>query len=54
MNQEELHRLIMAQQPNICQITAYKNHVKIYSDCWNGYKREDCTHIMPATKSIMS
>lgn len=54
MNQEELHHLIKAQQPNICQITAYKNHVKIYSDCWNGYKREDCTHIMSATKSLMS
>ncbi len=54
MNKEELHGLIQKQQPNICQITAYKNGEKVYSDCWNDYKPEDCTHIMSATKSIIS
>ena len=54
MNQEELHDLIAKQQPNICQIVAYKDGEKVYSDCWNDYKADDCTHIMSATKSIMA
>lgn len=54
MNQEELYNLIKEQQPNICQIVAYKNNEKVYSECWNDYKADDCTHIMSATKSIMS
>lgn len=54
MNKQELHTLIEKQQPNICQITAYKNNKKVYSDCWNNYKEDDCTHIMSATKSIMA
>ena len=54
MNQEELHDLIAKQQPNICQIVAYKNNEKVYSDCWNDYKADDCTQIMSATKSIIA
>ena len=54
MNQEELHDLIAKQQPNICQIVAYRNNEKVYSDCWNDYKADDCTHIMSATKSIVA
>jgi len=54
MNREELHNLIREQQPNICQIVAYKNGEKVYSDCWNDYEPKDCTHIMSATKSIFS
>ena len=54
MNQEELHDLIAKQQPNICQIVAYRNNEKVYSDCWNNYRSDDCTHIMSATKSIMA
>ena len=54
MNKEELHDLIEKQQANICQIAAYKNNRKVYSDCWNHYKADDCTHIMSATKSIMA
>ena len=54
MNKEELHDLIEKQQANICQIAAYKNNQKVYSDCWNHYKADDCTHIMSATKSIMA
>lgn len=53
MNKENLHNLIQEKQPNICQITVYKNNSKIYSDCWNDYKADDCTHIMSATKSII-
>jgi len=54
MNKEELHDFIEKQQPNICQIVAYRDNEKVYSDCWNGYKADDCTHIMSATKSIIS
>ena len=54
MNQEELHDFIEKQQPNICQITAIRDNETVYSDQWNGYTKEDCTHIMSATKSIMA
>ena len=54
MNTEELHRLIEQQQPNICQIVAIKDGKIVYRDRWNGYKDDDCTHIMSATKSIMA
>ena len=36
------------------RIVAYRNNEKVYSDCWNDYKADDCTHIMSATKSIMA
>lgn len=54
MNKEELHDFIEKQQPNICQVSAIKHGKFVYSDCWNGYEKEDCTHIMSATKSIMA
>ena len=54
MNKEELHIFIEKQQPNICQIVAYKDNKEVYSDTWNNYKKDDCTHIMSATKSIMA
>ena len=54
MNKEELHDFIEKNQPNICQVSAVKHGSFVYSDCWNGYKKEDCTHIMSATKSIMA
>ena len=54
MNKEELHDLIAKQQPNICQIVAYRNSKKVYSDCWNDYTTDDCTHIMSATKSVIA
>ena len=54
MNREELHNLIKEQQPNICQVVAYKNNEKVYSDFWNDYTSDDCTHIMSATKSVMA
>ena len=54
MNKEELHYFVEKQQPNICQIVAIKDNDVVYSDTWNDYKKDDCTHIMSATKSIMS
>ena len=54
MNLEKLHTIVQKQQPNICQIVAYKNNMKVYCDCWNDYKENECTHIMSATKSIFA
>ena len=54
MNGEALYKLIKEQQPNICQITAYKAGEKVYSECWNDYRADDCVHIMSATKSIVA
>ena len=54
MNKEELHKLIETVQPNICQVVAYKSGEEVYSDCWNGYKMDDCAHVMSVTKSIFA
>ncbi|MBQ6126784.1 MAG: serine hydrolase [Erysipelotrichaceae bacterium] len=51
---EELHDLISKKERNICQIVAYKDGKKVYSDCWNGYREEDCVHVMSATKSVIA
>lgn len=54
MHKETLHSLIEKEQPNICQMFIYKEGREIYSDQWNQYQKNDCTHIMSATKSIVS
>lgn len=54
MNKENLHKLIEKEQPNICQVVVYKDNEEIYSDEWNDYKKTDCTHVMSATKSVVS
>ena len=54
MNKEELYHLIKEKQPNICQVVVYKDNEKVYSECWNDYTKEDCVHIMSATKSIIA
>ncbi len=57
MNREELYRLISdssGNESNICQICVWKDGKEIFSEERNGYKKTDCTHIMSATKSIVS
>ena len=54
MNKAEIHDFIVKNQPNICQIAAIRDGKMVYSDTWNDYTKEDCTHIMSATKSIMA
>lgn len=54
MNKKDLHNYVEKNQPNICQIVAYKNNQKIYFDTWNNYKEDDSVHIASATKSIIS
>lgn len=54
MTKQQLHSFIIENQPNICQIAAYRGGEKVYSDEWNDYKPDDCTHIMSATKSVVA
>ena len=54
MDKKELHCVVQKEQPNICQIVVLKDGKEIYSDEWNNYKKSDCTHVMSATKSIVS
>jgi len=54
MNREELYKYIEENQSNICQISILQKGKEIYSEQWNGYKKNDCTHIMSATKSVMA
>ena len=54
MDRGELHKLIETKQPNICQVVAYKGGKEVYSDCWNGYKMDDCAHVMSVTKSVFA
>lgn len=41
MNRKELHDFIEEKQPNICQISCYKDGKEVYSDEWNNYKKID-------------
>lgn len=54
LSKEELHCFIAERQPNICQIAAFKDGTKAYSDEWNNYRRDDGCHVMSATKSIVA
>ena len=54
MDKDKIHSIIAETQPNICQVAVFRNNGKIFSDEWNGYHSDDCTHIMSATKSIMA
>lgn len=54
MNRKELHDFIEEKQPNICQISCYKDGKEVYSDEWNNYKKIDTCHVMSATKSIVA
>ena len=54
MKPEELYAFIQQTQPNICQISVLQNGQEIWSGEWNGYRKTDCTHIMSATKSVVS
>lgn len=57
MTKDELHKYIeesRGNESNICQICAYKDGQMVYSDTWHDYRKDDCVHIMSATKSIMA
>ena len=54
MRSEELYQYIQINHPNVCQIVVLQSGREVWSAEWNGYKKTDCTHIMSATKSIIS
>ena len=54
MELQELHSYIPEHQPNICQISVFRDGREIYSAEWNSYRRTDCVHIASATKSVMA
>ena len=51
---ETLHDIVASECPNVCQIVVLKDGAEVFSDVWNGYAKEDCVHIMSATKTIMA
>ena len=54
MNPKEIGAYVREKEPNICQICIRRDGKEIFSEEWNGYRKTDCTHIMSATKSIVS
>lgn len=54
INRKELYQYIQEKQTNICPISVLQNGNEVYFAEWNGYQRTDCTHIMSATKSVVS
>ncbi len=54
MNIQDIDAYVREKEPNICQICAWKDGKEVLSKEWNGYKKNDCTHIMSATKSIVA
>lgn len=54
LNRQELHEYVAKQQPNICQIAAYRDNALVYSDTWNSFRKTDCVHIASVTKSVMA
>ena len=45
---------VREKEPNICQIAVRRDGKEVFRGEWNGYRQTDCTHIMSATKSIVS
>jgi len=54
MDKKLVHEYIQNNEPNICQICAYKNDELVYEDNWNDYQKDDAVHVMSVTKSIVS
>lgn len=54
MNKLELHEFIKEHQPNISQISCFKDGKEVYCDEWNSYKKTDTCHVMSATKSVVA
>ena len=46
MHSHDIETLVREKEPNICQISVWKDGREIYSGEWNGYRKKDCTHII--------
>ena len=57
MTKSEFHRSISestGNESNICQISAIKDGVIVYSDCWRGFERDSSANVNSVTKGIMA
>ena len=57
MTKEELHRYIAentGNESNICQICAFRNGRKVYSDCWRDFCEDSAANINSVTKGVMA
>ncbi len=57
MNREELHEFISSgtgNESNICKISAFRDGIPAYEDCWRGYKNEDAVNVNSVTKGVMA
>ena len=57
MNREELHEFISSgtgNESNICQISAFRDGIIVYEDCWRGYRNEDAVNVNSVTKGVMA
>lgn len=51
---KELHKLVAASEPNICEITVIQDGNICYEDYWNGFSRGDALNVMSVTKSVIA
>ena len=51
---EKLNELISTANSNIAQIAILQHGETIYTYEWNGFKKDDCLHVMSVTKSIIA
>ena len=57
MNREKLHEFISSSagnESNICQISAFRDGITAYEDCWHGYRDEDAVNVNSVTKGVMA
>ena len=57
MNREKLHEFISSgtgNESNICQISAFRDGIIAYEDCWRGYRNEDAVNVNSVTKGVMA
>ena len=57
MTRKELHEFISSgtgNESNICQISAVRDGITAYEDCWHGYRNEDAVNVNSVTKGVMA
>ena len=57
MDNGNLHEFISSgagNESNICQISAFRDGIPVYEDCWRGYQNEDAVNVNSVTKGVMA
>ena len=52
MNHETLHELIDEKEKNICQVAIMHRGELIYSDTWNGFRKDGKVNISAVLKHL--